>query len=363
MTVLERLRDVPGRVDARLQPLRATVPYRAWQRYGAVRGNVLAGGIAYFAFFSIFPALAIGFTLFALVLGNDLHLQTQLVRYVNESLGSTVISYHAGQAGVVNVDQLVQPGVLTTTGVVGAVTLLFTGLGWVAALRDGIQAVFVARSDTNFVVVKLLDLVLFLAAGLAVLASVAVSIAVNVATGQVLDVLGMERSEASSWTVSVLGQLLLVILDAIIFTVLFHRLCGVDVPWADVETGALVAAVGFSLLKLFASELLQTVSRNRFLASFGVIVGLLVWMNLVARLFLLAAAWSATVAADRGHLHTPDPRAPVGVRTEQEPDGRGSVEAPPPDHGRLLLVAGFVAGALAGGLLGRRRTRNGRRNG
>src|ERR1044071_6126307 len=100
MTVLDRLRDVPGRVDAGLAPLRGTLPYRAWQRYGAVRGNVLAGGIAYFAFFSIFPALAIGFTLFALVLGNQEDLQVQLVKYVNESLGATVISYHPGQAGV-----------------------------------------------------------------------------------------------------------------------------------------------------------------------------------------------------------------------------------------------------------------------
>src|SRR3954452_20792372 len=111
MPVLERLRDVPGRVDARLQPLRAMRPYRAWQRYGAVRGNVLAGGVAYFAFFSIFPALAIGFTLFALVLGNRLDLQAQLVQSLNGALGSTVIGYHPGQAGVVNVEQLIQPGV------------------------------------------------------------------------------------------------------------------------------------------------------------------------------------------------------------------------------------------------------------
>ena len=73
------------------------------------------------------------------------------------------------------------------------------------------------------------------------------------------------------------------------------------------------AAVGFTLLKFFASELLQSVSRNRFLASFGLIVGLLVWMNLLARLLLVAAAWSATVAADRGHLRTPDALAMVGV--------------------------------------------------
>ena len=34
----------------------------AWKRYGDARGNILAGGISYFAFFSVFPAVALAFT-------------------------------------------------------------------------------------------------------------------------------------------------------------------------------------------------------------------------------------------------------------------------------------------------------------
>ncbi len=56
MGLLARVQAVPGWVDARLEPLRRTLPWRAWARYNAVRGNVLAGGVAYFAFFSLFPA-------------------------------------------------------------------------------------------------------------------------------------------------------------------------------------------------------------------------------------------------------------------------------------------------------------------
>ena len=47
-----------------------TRPWRAWTRYGDARGNVLAGGISYFAFFSIFPAVALAFTVFGFVLQN-----------------------------------------------------------------------------------------------------------------------------------------------------------------------------------------------------------------------------------------------------------------------------------------------------
>ena len=140
------------------------------------------------------------------------------MQYINASLGSTIITYNASQGGLVSIDQLVQPAVLTTTGIIGAVTLVFTGLGWVGALRDGIQAVFAARNQVNFVVVKLFDLALFAAVGLAVLASVTVSVAVNVASGQVLDQLGMSRTDAAGWAVNVAGQLVLVVLDTGIFT-------------------------------------------------------------------------------------------------------------------------------------------------
>ena len=50
---------------ARLQRTRA---WQAWERYGDARGNLLAGGVTYFAFFSLFPALALAFTLFGIVL-------------------------------------------------------------------------------------------------------------------------------------------------------------------------------------------------------------------------------------------------------------------------------------------------------
>jgi membrane protein len=362
MTLLDRLRNVPGRVDARLEPLRSMLPYRAYARYGAVRGNVLAGGIAYFAFFSIFPALAIGFTIFAVLLGNQEDLQVQVVQYLNSSLGSTVISYHEGQTGVVSIEQLVRPDVLTTAGVVGLVTLIFSGLGWISALRDGIQAVFAAREETNFVVLKLLDLLLLLAAGLTVVASVVIGVAVNVASGQVLDLLGISRDVLPEWTVNLLGQLALVIVDAVIFAVLFHRLSGTGVPMADVVGGALVAAIGFTVLKIFASGLLRATSNNRFLATYGLLVGLLVWMNLVARLLLIAAAWSATVAHDRGHLHTPDP-----LLRSPRPGGPGEEESPAPPaadgHPRrplsspVLLVAGFLVGAVASRVVRRRASR------
>ncbi|MGZ4625733.1 MAG: YihY/virulence factor BrkB family protein [Kineosporiaceae bacterium] len=369
MSAIDRLRAVPGWVDARLVTLRSTMPYRAYARYSAVRGNVLAGGIAYFAFFSIFPALAIGFTIFAVVLGNREDLQVRMVQYINESLGATVIGYHEGQQGIVTIDQLVQKDVLTTSGLIGLVTLILTGLGWISALRNGVQAVFVTRETKNVVVLKLFDRVVFGVVGLAVLASVVTSVAVNIAGSQVRHLLGVSEGVVAGWTVNVLSQLALVVVDSVLFTLAFARLNGAGVPVRDVVGGGVLAGVGFAGMKLFASELLRTVSHNRFLATFGVVVGLLVWMNIAARLILVAAAWSATVAHDRGHLRTPDPAQPVVGVAPAPPaltaPGGGDVTHPSPGAGRpsrALLLVGFVAGALAERLVraARRRRRRDR---
>ena len=41
--------------------------WRAWSRYSEARGGLLAGGVTYFAFFSLFPVIALAFTVFGLV--------------------------------------------------------------------------------------------------------------------------------------------------------------------------------------------------------------------------------------------------------------------------------------------------------
>jgi membrane protein len=270
--------------------------------------------------------------------------------------------------------------VLTTAGAIGFVTLVLSGLGWISALRDGVQGVFAGRSDTNFLVLKLVDLLVFAAAGLAVLASVVVSVVVNIASDQVLETLGIPGGTLSSWAVNIAGQLVLVIVDAVIFTLLFHRLAGVPVSFRDAAVGGVAASLGFTVLKLFGSALLQLAFRNRFLAAFGVLVALLVWMNLAARVTLLGAALAATVAADRGHLATPDPATPLGVRAAdaamqeagmqeagmQDDVARRQVHtAADPDArraARTLLAAGFLVGAATGWAVdrvsrGRRRAR------
>ena len=69
-----------------LDRLKATRGYRAWTRYGEANGDLLAAGVGYFAFFSIFPALALAFAIFGFVLQG----RPDLVETIAESLNSTL---------------------------------------------------------------------------------------------------------------------------------------------------------------------------------------------------------------------------------------------------------------------------------
>jgi membrane protein len=350
------------RAQALLDRARSTKVWRAWSRYGQVRGNVLAGGIAYFAFFSLFPAFEIGFTVFGLVLGRHADLQARVVSYVNSFFGGVTVIGSTQNTGVVSIDQLVQTDVLTLWGVIGLLVLLGTGLGWVGALRDGISAVFGCVQGQNPVIAKLSDLGALASLGVGVLASATVSVLVTGATRPVLDWLGMSRTQLAVVVVNVLTSLLLLVIDTLLFLLVLRFLPGITLPFDDLFTGALAGGVAVGLLKVSGGVLLRSTSGNKFFASFSIVVGLLVWLNLVARVALLAAAWAATTAQDHGHLaplpspvSSPVPeRVASSARAGQPQSGLPAAigAVPAPDHGvragdRTVLAAGAVLGATA----------------
>ena len=350
-----------NRAAALLGRLQATKVSHAWRRYDAVRGNVLAGGIAFFAFFSLFPALALGFTVFGLVVDGRTDLLRGVADVINRTFGATVIGRSSGE-GIWTTDQLVQSvngDVLTVAGLLGVGVLFFTGLGWIGALRDGVSAVFGRGQGPQLVLAKLLDLGVLVVFGLSVLASLAGSIAVTTTTGPVLDWLGMSRTRAAGVLVNVLIALVLLAIDSALFLLLFRVLSGVRPAFDDIFTGALAGGAGIGLLKLGGSYLLRlTSSGNRFAAAASIVVGLLLWMNLASRLTLLAAAWAATTAADRGHLPaSPVAGAPVAGALVAGAPPEGVTATPPrpvftPIYSaraadRVTLLAGAVLGATA----------------
>jgi Virulence factor BrkB len=83
-------------------------------------------------------------------------------------------------------------------------------------------------------------------------------------------------------------------LDTVVLAILFSRLSGASLSWRQVGTGAALGAVGFEVLKLLGTFLISRTADNPAYITFGVVVGLLVWINLGSRLLVYTAAWTAT---------------------------------------------------------------------
>lgn len=342
-----------------------TRPWDAWQRYGHANGDLLAAGIGYYAFFSVFPAVALGFTIFGFVLRGHPDLLYAIADSLNEILPGMVQTPDQPD-GIITLSTP-EALTLTVTGIVSLITLIWAGLGWVGALRTGMRGIFgLEASPGNIVTTKARDLGVFASMGVAVLASALLSSLLGAVSDQVAAWVGLP---GGGLLVSILGLALAVAIDTAIMVVLLRILSGVPLPWVNVRDGALLGALLLTVIKYFGGVLIAFATRNPLLSAVAVSVGLLFWLNLIARVVLLSASWAANkvdlarLAEEPGtadeHAQPDDGGgatsavegpAPAGVPAAGPiPYAAGRAGPVPPSRAqdRVSLVAGAVLGATA----------------
>jgi membrane protein len=118
-----------------------------------------------------------------------------------------------------------------------------------------------------------------------------------------------------------LGLALVFVLDVAVLAALYRVLAGVPIPARPLWQGALLGGLALVVLKTLAGGLLTLDSNNPLLASFAVIVGLLIWFNLVCQVILIGAAWVVVSATDAGV-----PLDPIGDRRRREAEARLRLE-------------------------------------
>jgi membrane protein len=329
--------------------------YRAWQRYGDARGDVLAGGVAYLAFFSIVPALILGFAIFGFVLRGQPDLFDRVVSAISTTLPG-VVKDAAHPDGLIDASAPPTPNALTVAGAVSLVVLLVSGLGWLSALRQSVRAVFGrSRLKGSPVKGKLRDLISMVLLGLAFLLSGVLSTGVSTAARWLIEQLGIGSG-------SFLGGVLLraaavavvFVVDVLLMLIVFRLLSGLTLPREDLLQGAIFGAIGLGVLKLASGLLLASAANKPVIGAFAVVVGLLVVLNLMSRVILLAGAWAATTAEERGRLEQESPTAaspvPLGPRSALLPTfGQRAAD-------RTSVAAGAVLG-LTGALVVRTASR------
>lgn len=259
---------------------------RAYERYTDSGGNQLAGSVTYFVFLSFFPLLALAFA----VAGYAAVFQDQAREYLDQAIRDVL----PGLASQLPVDQIAEAR--AGAGVGGLLGLLYAGLGAVSALRAALHRVWLksASAGPNVVVAKLLDVAVMVVLGAALLASVALTSVAQAATDWLLAWVGLANSALATAGLRVLGFAVAVGVSLVIFLVLFAELSGTRSSWRVLWRGALLTALGFEVLKSLGAVLVGGTLSNPVYASFAVLVGLLVWINLVSRVVLFGAAWTAT---------------------------------------------------------------------
>lgn len=268
--------------------IQETAAWRAWKRYGDSRGNLLAGGVGYFAFFSVFPAVLLAFTIFGFVLRNQPDVLDQVKSSINGMLPGFVKT-RSNPNGVINVNAPTKAA-LSVSGIIAVVGLILAGTGWLSALRDAIRQIFgVHGAPGNFILAKLRDLGVLVVLGVAIVLSAVVGSVAGAAAQWLAGLIGLGQG----WILTVVALVIGVLLDASIIMVMLRLLTGVEVPWRGLRHAAIFGGIGLTLLKKFGSVLLASTLHNALFASFALVVGLLVWLNFMSRVILISAAWAA----------------------------------------------------------------------
>ena len=291
-----------GGLVARLKPVGARIarlkPVRVFLNYTENRGPLMAAGLSFHAIFAVFAALWLGFAAAGLFLQANPAIRDAFLDLVRASVPGLISSPE--REGAIEANDLFEAQVLGWTGAVAAGVLLFTALGWLDACRQAVRGIFeLPASSTNFLLLKLKDFGLAIGFGVVVIVSAALSLFSTEGLAAILSAVGLE---SDSPLAGVFGRIValtvMFALDLVVLAALFRVIAEVPIPAPRLFQGAFFGAVGLGVLKVLGNLLLGGATRNPLLASFAVIIGLLIWFNFVCQVILAAASWIAVDLAD-----------------------------------------------------------------
>jgi membrane protein len=304
---------VYGRLEAVIATQRRRRPWfdhlaRAGGRYERTQGDVMAAGVTYFAFLALFPVLLLIASIIGLVLAGNELLQTELFDAIRQTF--------PGSVGRQLVRQLADA--VDGAGFIGLIALagfLYAGLRTMDKLRVGMERIWKGHVDPPDVLRdNLQDVVALVVLGGVGLAGLGLTGGVTQATSWVLHLLGLADEAGYGVLTWFVGIALAGVSDVVIFLWLLRVVPSISHPLRRLLPGALFGAAGFEVLKLIGGYYLSLISDSVTASAFGGAVGLLVWINLVARFAFFTAAWTATLPSVMAASPAPRPdAAPAAV--------------------------------------------------
>nr|CRL75488.1 ribonuclease [Mycolicibacterium komanii] len=263
---------------------------RAQGRYNDSKGDFYAAGITYFTVFAMFPLLMVGFAIAGFILAS----QPELLADVQDKIRASVSGDIATQL-VELMDSAIESR--TSVGIIGLATAAWAGLGWMANLREALSQMWgLMRRDTpGFVRTKLSDLTAIVGLFVAIAGTVALTVVSSSGLARkAVEWVGLEDVPGMSILLRVVSLAASVLISWLLFTWIIARLPRESISFRSALRAGLLTAVAFEVFKQIASIYLRSVVTGPAGATFGPVLGLMVFAYITARLILFATAWAAT---------------------------------------------------------------------
>ncbi|MDD5301836.1 MAG: YihY/virulence factor BrkB family protein [Elusimicrobia bacterium] len=249
--------------------------------------------LAYYTLFSLSPLLLIAMALAGLAVGNG-EIHDFVMAHIQSAIGPE--SARTIDAAILAIAQPVSSKVASA---VGGVLLLLGASGVVAELRNSLNQIWKARPRESGLAIhietQLLSLAFVLAAGLLLIASLALSaVAASLPkyfTGR------MSLPACVLQSVNMAGSFSLI---TCLFAMIYKLLPETRIAWHDVWTGAAVTAFMLTIGNSFLGIYLGRFSRASSYGAAGAVVLILVWTYYCAQILYLGAEFTHVYAETRG---------------------------------------------------------------
>lgn len=317
-----------NRLRARLAGLRARYEWldhlsRAGERYFQQRGNHFAAAVTFFSVLTAVPLLMVAFG----AAGFVLWLNPTLLDDLQEAITDAVPGPLAESLNPILEEAVAQRNAVAGVGLLAA---LWSGIWWTSNLREAVSAQWDLPAVRPTSVARFwYDLRVLVVLGVTLLGSISVSVLAAGVLDSGLAALGLADGRGSLLVTGAVALVLGLATGFLVFYWVITRLPRTQVPRGGAVRAALVGAVGFEVLKQATAVYLAQVTGTPGGAVFGPVLGLLLFLYLVARFTLLLTAWTATA---RGNEL---PAPPPGSDPAPDP-----LLEPVPPEGGLAVVRG-----------------------
>jgi membrane protein len=322
--------------------LRRTQLWRAWERYGNQRGGRLAAASTFFGFLSLFPLIVLAAAVVGPLLGAD------AIGALKDSLRQNL----PGIGNNIDIDGLI--GHAGTIGLISGVGLLFTGLGWIDAMRASIRLMHgLDDQPGNVIQQKVADFGALVGLGLIGLIATCASSILTGLSERIVDASDLNGTWLASWGLQAISIVVGIGAGALLFGYLLTALPRIVLPPKVVLIAALAGGIAFYLAQKLGNLYVDhVIGANAAYGALALPLALLVWIYLVIRVIMLVAAWTKEATVDAtatGPEPEPAPEPP-GVEAEPlllGPPGKRYKVVPIPERkaDAVAVAAGAVLGA------------------